>query len=333
MSHSITLIRGDGIGPEVVGAAVDIIEAVGVKVDWDIQDLGVCALEKKGNATPKESFDSIIKNKVALKGPTTTPLGGGHRSANVALRKELDLYACIRPVKSIEGVASRFRDVDIVVVRENTEGLYVGQELEIQPGCIISLRTTTKKASMRIAQSAFKFSKTYGRSKITCVHKANILKQSDGLFLQCAERVAQENPHVIYEQAIIDALCMRLVIEPEKFDVLLLENMFGDIVSDLCAGLIGGLGLVPGANIGDECAVFEAVHGSAPDIAGKNIANPCAMIQSAVMMLRYLGEQEAALKIESALLGVLKQKHLKTKDLGGELGTKEFTQNVIESLR
>lgn len=332
MSHSITLIYGDGIGPEVVQATLDIIEAAQVKINWDIQLLGLSSLDKMGVAVPKETIDSIKKNRVALKGPTTTPVGIGHKSANVALRKELDLYACVRPVKSIIGVESRFSDVDIVVVRENTEGLYVGQELEVQPGCVISLRTMTRKGCTRIAEAAFRFARTFNRSKVCCVHKANILKMGDGLFLECVDAVARENPKIIYEQAIIDALCMRLVLDPSAFDVLLLENMFGDIVSDLCAGLIGGLGLVPGANIGEDCAVFDAVHGSAPDIAQKNLANPSAMIQSAVMMLRYLEEHEAALRIEQALFSVLKQKHLRTRDLGGEAGTRDFTKSVIERL-
>lgn len=332
MNHSITLIHGDGIGPEVVQATVSIIEASGVKVDWDVQLLGLQALEKCQTVTPKETFDSIRKNKVALKGPTTTPVSGGHKSANVTLRKELDLYACIRPVKSIEGVPSRFSNVDIVVVRENTEGLYVGQELEIQPGCVVSLRTMTNKGCTRIAEAAFRLARTYNRAKVTCVHKANILKMGDGLFLRCADEAAHKNPQIGYDQSIIDALCMRLVMDPSAFDVLLLENMFGDIVSDLCAGLVGGLGLVPGANIGDNCAVFEAVHGSAPDIAGKNLANPSAMIQSAVMMLKYVEEHEAAVRIERALFKVLGQKHLRTRDLGGELGTKEFSKCLIERL-
>jgi isocitrate dehydrogenase (NAD+) len=332
MSHSITLIYGDGIGPEVVQSTLDIIEAAQLKVDWDIQLLGLSALDKKQTAVPVETLDSIKRNRVALKGPTTTPIGTGHNSANVALRKELDLYACVRPVKSIVGVESRFSDVDIVVVRENTEGLYVGQELEVQPGCVISLRTMTKKGCTRIAEAAFRFARTFNRSKVTCVHKANILKMGDGLFLACVDDIARKNPKITYDQAIIDALCMRLVMDPSAFDVLLLENMFGDIVSDLCAGLIGGLGLVPGANIGEDCAVFEAVHGSAPDIAQKNLANPSAMIQSAVMMLRYLEENEAAGRIEQALFSVLKQKHLRTRDLGGEAGTREFTRSLISLL-
>ena len=332
MSHSITLIYGDGIGPEVVQSTLDIIEAAQLKVDWDIQLLGLSALDKKQTAVPVETLDSIKRNRVALKGPTTTPIGTGHKSANVALRKELDLYACVRPVKSIVGVESRFSDVDIVVVRENTEGLYVGQELEVQPGCVISLRTMTKKGCTRIAEAAFRFARTFNRSKVTCVHKANILKMGDGLFLACVDDIARKNPKITYDQAIIDALCMRLVMDPSAFDVLLLENMFGDIVSDLCAGLIGGLGLVPGANIGEDCAVFEAVHGSAPDIAQKNLANPSAMIQSAVMMLRYLEENEAAGRIEQALFSVLKQKHLRTRDLGGEAGTREFTRSLISLL-
>ncbi len=329
MTHTITLIYGDGIGPEVVSVTREIIETAGVKVDWDVQLLGLSAIEKTGNAVPSETISSIRKNKLALKGPTTTPIGSGHKSANVSLRKELDLYACIRPVKSIVGLNSRFSDVDIIVVRENTEGLYVGQEFEVQPGCVVSLRTMTQKGCSRIAEAAFRLARNLSRKKLTCVHKANILKMGDGLFLSCVDEVAKKNPQIHYEQAIIDALCMRLVMDPTEFDVLVLENMFGDIVSDLCAGLVGGLGLAPGANIGENCAVFEAVHGSAPDIAQKNLANPSAMIQSAVMLLKYIEEHQAALRIEKALFEVLKQKHLRTRDLGGEAGTTEFARTLI----
>ncbi|HXW60717.1 MAG TPA: isocitrate/isopropylmalate dehydrogenase family protein [Myxococcota bacterium] len=330
MTHAITLMYGDGIGPEVVQSAVDIIEASRFKVSWDIKLLGLKALEQENNPLPESTLLSIKKNRIALKGPTTTPVGGGHKSANVLLRKALDLYACIRPVKSIPGLETRYNDVDLVIVRENTEGLYTGAEFELQPGCVVSLRTTTERCCTRIAISAFEIAKL--RKKLTAVHKANILKLGDGLFLACAERVAKEYLSVIYEEAIIDALCMRMVIDPTQFDVLLLENMFGDIVSDLCAGLVGGLGLVPGANMGHDIAVFEAVHGSAPDIAGKNVANPTAMIQSALMMLRHMGENDKADAIERALFLVLKEKSLRTRDLGGNLSTREFTKAVIERL-
>lgn len=330
MTHSITLMYGDGIGPEVVQAAVDIIEASQLHVNWDIELLGLKALERENNPLPKATIESIKKNRVALKGPTTTPVGTGHKSANVLLRKTLDLYACIRPVKSIPGVKTRFDGVDLLIVRENTEGLYIGAEFEVQPGCVVALRTITERSSLRIAASAFQLAKN--RKKVTAVHKANILKLSDGLFLSCAERIAREFPSVAYEEAIIDALCMRLVIDPGQFDVLLLENMFGDIVSDLAAGLVGGLGLVPGANLNSEIAVFEAVHGTAPDIAGKDLANPTAMIQSAIMMLRHLNENAKASRIEDALFAVLKEKSLRTRDLGGELGTRAFTKEVIARL-
>lgn len=332
MAHSATLIYGDGIGPEVVQAAVDIIEASRVKIAWDVQLLGLQALKEVNNPVPPSTIDSIKRNHVALKGPTTTPVGGGHASANVALRKALDLYACIRPIKSIPGVETRFSGVDLIVIRENTEGLYSGQELEIQPGCIVSLRTMTNKGCTRIAERAFQFALNAKRSKVSAAHKANILKLADGMWLSCMRKAAHEYKTIEYEEVIIDALCMKLVVNPNAFDVLVLENMFGDIVSDLCAGLVGGLGLVPGANIGDNHAVFEAVHGSAPDIAGKNLSNPTAMIQSAIMMLRYLTEEEAALRIEQALFSTLKEKSLQTKDLGGEQGTREFTQSVIARL-
>jgi isocitrate dehydrogenase (NAD+) len=332
VQHAITLIYGDGIGREVVESTLDIIEAAKVLVDWDVQLLGLSAVEKLNTAVPNNTLSSIRKNQVALKGPTTTPIGVGHKSANVALRKELDLYACIRPIKSIPGINTRFSDVDLVVIRENTEGLYSGQEIEVQPGCIVSLRIMTEKGCSRIAKKAFEYAQKNQRRHVCAVHKANILKMGDGLLLTIAKKIAKDYPDIIYEEAIIDALAMRLVTKPCSFDVLFLENMFGDIISDLCAGLVGGLGIVPGANIGDKYAVFEAVHGSAPDIAGKNIANPTAMIQSGLMMLRHIGEDMAAKRIERALFLVLKEKHLRTKDLGGESGTKEFTKHIINKL-
>lgn len=330
MTHSITLIYGDGIGPEVVQSAVDVIDALKLNVSWDIKLLGLKALEQENNPVPPSTLNSIKKNHIALKGPTTTPIGVGHKSANVILRKELDLFACIRPVKSIPGIETRFQNVDLIIVRENTEGLYVGLEFFVQPDCVISLRSITRRCSERIAQKAFEVAKN--RHKVTAVHKANILKLADGLFLDSIRQVAKNFPTINYEEAIIDALCMRMVIDPNQFDVLVLENMFGDIVSDLCAGLVGGLGLVPGANMGTELAVFEAVHGSAPDIAGKNIANPTAMIQSAIMMLNHMKEQDKAEAAERALFSVLKEKSLRTRDLGGNLGTREFTKEVIRRL-
>lgn len=332
MAHAITLINGDGIGPEVVRAAVDILEASGVKMSFDEQLLGLKAIEQCGELVPNATIESIKTNKIALKGPTTTPVGSGHKSANVTLRKKLDLYACIRPIKSIPGIVTRFADVDLVIVRENTEGLYSGQEIEIQPGCVVSLRTMTEKGCSRIAKAAFEFANQNHRKKVCALHKANILKLGDGLLLRCAENVRKNYPQIAYEEAIIDAFCMKVVTDPTAFDVLFLENMFGDIISDLCAGLIGGLGLVPGANLGDQLAVFEAVHGSAPDIAGQDIANPTAIIQSALMMLRHIGEQVAANRIERALFSVLQEKPLRTKDLGGTAGTKQFTKNIINRL-
>lgn len=332
MTHSITLIYGDGIGPEVVQAAVDIIEACRLKINWEIKLLGLKAIEQENNPLPLSTIESIKKNRVALKGPTTTPVGTGHKSANVLLRKALDLYSCIRPVRSIPGIETRYSEVDLIIVRENTEGLYVGAEFEVQPNCVISLRTMSEKCCTRIASSAFELAHKLGRRKVTAGHKANILKLGDGLFLSCIRKIAENYRSIGYDEAIIDALCMRLVIDPSQFDVLLLENMFGDIVSDLAAGLVGGLGLVPGANLGHGYAVFEAVHGSAPDIADKNLANPTAMIQSAIMMLKHIEEFERAQQIEKALFEVLNNKALRTRDLGGSLGTREFSKEVISRL-
>lgn len=332
MIHKITLIYGDGIGPEVMGSAVEVVESSGVLIEWDEKPLGLLALSVGDEALPKATLDSIRENKVALKGPTTTPVGFGHKSANVSLRKALDLYACIRPIKSVPGLKTRFSDVDLVIVRENTEGLYSGQELEVLPGCIISLRTMTKDGCRRIAKTAFELAQKEGRRKVCLAHKANILKMGDGLFLKTFEEVRPLYPEIGFEHALIDALCMRMVSDPRNFDVICSENMFGDILSDLGAGLIGGLGIVPGANIGRDCAVFEPVHGSAPDIAGADIANPTAAILSAVMMLRHLGELDAARRIESALFFVLEEPKRCTRDLGGNSSTRQFTRHVIDEI-
>ncbi len=332
MKHKITVIEGDGIGPEVVRATMAILEAARINIAFDEQLLGLKAIEQYGTAVPTKTITSIRETGVALKGPTTTPIGSGHRSANVALRQELDLFCCVRPVKSIESIPARFANVDLVVIRENTEGLYSGQELEIQPGCVVSLRTMTKKGCERIARAAFLYARAHGRRKVTVVHKANILKLGDGLLLACAEEVRKEFPDIEFDEIIIDAFCMKLVSDPTQFDVFFMENMFGDIVSDLCAGLVGGLGLLPGANLGDHCAVFEAVHGSALDIAGKDLANPTALIQSSIMMLNHVGENNAAARIERALYEVLQEKSLRTKDLGGSAGTGQFVKNIIDRI-
>jgi len=329
MIHKVTLIKGDGIGPEVMDACVKIIKAANVSITWDEQLLGLSSIEKYGQSLSEQTLNSIKQNKVAIKGPTTTPVGGGHQSANVALRKSLDLYSCIRPVKSIEGLKYSQEQVDLVIFRENTEGLYCGQELEIQPGLVISLRIMTKNACMRIVRKAFEYAIKNNRKKVCLAHKANILKKGDGLLLACFNEIKKEYPHIISEDIIVDALCMKLVMHPAYFDIIILENMFGDIVSDLAAGLVGGLGVVPGANIGDQYAVFEAVHGSAHDIEGKNLANPTACLKSSIMMLNYLGEFEAALKIDKALHKVLSQKDLRTKDLGGQASASDFVNSII----
>ncbi len=302
--HTITLIPGDGIGPEITAAVVRIIEATGLDIEWQTQILGSQALDKFGTTLPDQTIDSIKKNKVALKGPQMTPVGKGFTSVNVGLRKALDLYANVRPVKTLPNVPSRYTDVDLVIVRENTEGLYSGLEHTVIPGVVESLKIVTEKATDRICRYAFEYAKSNGRKKVTCVHKANIMKLSDGLFLEVFNNVAKEYPDIEADNKIVDNCCMQLVIKPEQFDVLVLENLYGDIVSDLCAGLIGGLGLAPGANIGEQGAVFEAVHGSAPDIAGQGIANPTALLQSGILMLRHIGEREAADRTENALLNV-----------------------------
>lgn len=332
MAHQITLLPGDGIGPEVTRAVTSIIDAAGVKIDWETHIVGAEAIEKgESDTLPSRVLDSILRHKVALKGPVTTPVGKGFQSVNVRLRKSLDLYANLRPVKTMPNVPSRFENVDLVVVRENTESSYSGLEHEVVPGVVESLKIITEKASTRIAKFALEYARTHSRSMVTAVHKANILKLTDGLFLRCFEKVAEDYPEITANDRIIDNLCMQLVIRPEQFEVLLLENLYGDIVSDLAAGLVGGLGVVGGANIGERAAVFEAVHGSAPDIAGRNMANPTAMLQSAILMLDHIGEREAGARIHVALISVL-ESGTRTADLGGSETTSSFAEAICETI-
>lgn len=331
--HKVTLIPGDGIGPEVASAACRIIEAAGVKIEWEQVQVEPVQ-DRRGERYMHSAWvESIRRNRIALKGPITTPIAEGPPSLNVAVRKALELYASLRPVKNIPGVRSRFQGVDLVVVRENTEDLYSGLEHTIVPGVVESLKIITERASTRIARFAFEYARRYKRKRICAVHKANIMKLSDGLFLTCIRKVAQEYPEIEYSELIVDNTCMQLVLRPETFDMLLLENLYGDIVSDLCAGLVGGLGLVPGANLGEEAAVFEAVHGTAPDIAGKNLANPTAITLSAAMMLEHLGEAEAAEHIRQAIACVYQQGTPLTRDLSGTATTTEFTDAVIKALQ
>lgn len=329
--HNITLINGDGIGPEISKSVVNIIEASGLKIDWDIQTAGADVIEEEGTPLPKRVLDSIRQNRVALKAPVTTPIGKGFRSVNVQLRKELDLYANLRPCKNLPGVKTRFDNVDLVVVRENTEDLYAGVEEQIDENTAHSIKIITRKASERICRFAFEYALKNNRHEVCAVSKANIMKLSDGLFLESYRTVAAEYPQIKPREILVDNLCMQLVQEPTKFDVLVLPNLYGDIVSDLTAGLIGGLGVAQGANIGSNCAVFEPVHGSAPDIKGQNKANPTALLLSAIEMLRYIGERECASQIESALFKTLQQGY-KTADLGGNLSTTEFTDKIIKML-
>jgi isocitrate dehydrogenase (NAD+) len=330
--HQATLMPGDGIGPEVTEAAVRVLAAAGVSIAWDRVEAGGEVVVKYGTPVPESVLQSIRRRGVALKGPITTPVGGGFRSANVTLRQDLDLYACVRPVKSLPGVTTRFDGVDLIVVRENTEDLYSGIEHRVCPGVVESIKVITERACLRIAGFAFRMARAQQRRKITAVHKANIMKLSDGLFLECCRRVAREYREIEYGEVIVDNCAMQLVRDPSQFDVLLLENLYGDIMSDLCAGLVGGLGVVPGANVGDDVAVFEAVHGSAPDIAGKGLANPTAVILSSVEMLKHLGENAAARRVEAAVHAVLAEPALRTRDLGGKATTNEFTDAVIERL-
>ncbi|HEX2338895.1 MAG TPA: isocitrate dehydrogenase (NAD(+)) [Vicinamibacterales bacterium] len=332
MRHRVTLIPGDGIGPEVTEAVVRILQTAGVDIEWERHDAGVTAFKRFGASLPAELLDSIRRNKTALKGPVTTPIGEGFTSVNVGLRKGLDLYANLRPVANLAGVTSRFTGVDLVIVRENTEDLYSGLEHEVVPGVVESLKIITARASTRIARFAFEYARKHGRKRVTAIHKANIMKLGDGLFLESVRTVAREFGDIPYDEKIVDATCMHLVMRPEQFDVLLLPNLYGDIVSDLCAGLVGGLGIVPGANLGSDTALFEAVHGSAPDIAGKNLANPTALLLSALMMLRHLGELAAADRILAALGGVLVAGRVRTRDLGGTATTTEFTQEICRAL-
>ena len=330
--HKITLIPGDGIGPEITEAARRVIEASGVAIQWEVVEAGEKMIASCGKPLPDEVIQTIRKNKVALKGPITTPVGKGFRSVNVTLRQELDLYANLRPAKNIPNIPSRYQQVDLLIVRENTEDLYAGVEHRVGKDAAESIKIITREASERIARFAFETARNQGRKKVTAVHKANIMKLSDGLFLESVRTVAEQYADITYEEVIVDAMCMKLVQEPEQYDVLVLPNLYGDIVSDLCAGLVGGLGVAPGANIGLECAVFEAVHGSAPQIAGLNQANPLAIILSGVMMLRHLGEQESAQKIEEAVMAVLADgKHLTT-DLGGSAGTSEMADAIIKMM-
>jgi isocitrate dehydrogenase (NAD+) len=332
MTHTITLIPGDGIGPEVAEAVVRILKASGVAIDWEPQLAGVQAFERTGQALPIELIDSIRRNKVALKGPVTTPIAEGFTSVNVGLRKALDLFANLRPVWNLPGIGGRFQGVDLVIVRENTEDLYAGLEHEVVPGVVESLKIITERASTRIARFAFNHARRHGRKKVTAIHKANIMKLSDGLFIECTRRMAREFLDISYEERIVDAACMQLVMAPSQFDVLVLPNLYGDIVSDLCAGLVGGLGVVGAANLGTEIAVFEAVHGSAPDIAGKGLANPTALLLSAILMLRHIDEGAAAERVMAALVAALTEGSVRTRDVGGTASTLEFADAVAERL-
>jgi len=332
MTHALTLIAGDGIGPEVTAAVLQILRASGVSIDWDAHDAGLLAVERTGQPLPDALIESIRRTKVALKGPVTTPIGEGFTSVNVGLRKTLDLYANLRPVCNLPGAPAKFDGVDLVIVRENTEDLYAGLEHEIVPGVVESLKIITERASTRIGRFAFEHARRHGRRKVTAIHKANIMKLSDGLFLASIRAVAREFPDIVYDEKIIDAACMHLVMNPGQFDVLVLPNLYGDIVSDLCAGLVGGLGVVGAANLGTEIAVFEAVHGSAPDIAGKNIANPTALLLSAVLMLRHLDEGAAADRIMNALARVMTGGTARTRDIGGSASTTEFAEAVCRAM-
>ena len=332
MARVITLIPGDGIGPEVTAAVVRIFAVAKVPIEWERIDAGVAAFERYKTSLPAELLDSIRRNTVALKGPVTTPIGEGFTSVNVGLRKALDLYANLRPVSNLPGVESRFAGVNLIVVRENTEDLYSGLEHEVVPGVVESLKIITERASTRIAEFAFDYARANGRKRVTAIHKANIMKLGDGLFLESARKVSRANTAIAYDERIVDAVCMQLVMFPERFDVLLLPNLYGDIVSDLCAGLVGGLGVVPGANLGQTCAVFEAVHGSAPDIANKNLANPTALLLSALLMLDHIGEAPRAARIREALHRVLTRGAVRTRDLGGTATTTEFTEAICREL-
>ena len=334
MAHRVTLIPGDGIGPEVADATVRVLDAAGVDLDWERVELTGAIIQAAGEALPPNVIESVERTRVGLKGPVTTPVAGGFQSVNVALRKRLDLFANVRPIRQLPGLKTRYQDVhiDIVLFRENTEDLYSGLELEVVKDVVTSLKVITRTASTRIAKYAFEYTRTQGRKTVTAVHKANIMKLGDGLFLKCCREVAQDYPEIEYKELIVDNASMQMVMRPQQFDVLLMPNLYGDIVSDLGAGLVGGLGIVPGANIGEKYAVFEAVHGSAPDIAGKGLANPTALILSSVTMLDYLGEQEAAKRVYAAIEKVYSEGKTLTGDVGGKASTTEFTNAVIAAL-
>ncbi len=332
MAHQITLIPGDGIGPEVAAATKRVLEATGVQIDWDEVNAGAAVAETRGTTLPPEVIESIKRNKVALKGPIGTPIGKGFKSVNVSLRQALDLYANVRPIKSLPGLEPRFEGTDIVIVRENTEDLYAGLELMIMPGIAQSIKLITETACTRICEYAFQYAERMGRKRVTVVHKANIMKLSDGLLLEVFRKVAQRHPKIEPAEVIVDACAMNMVRNANRLDVIVTENLYGDILSDLGAGLVGGLGIVPGANIGTEAAVFEAVHGSAPDIAGKGVANPTALIQSAVMMLHHVGETLAATKIEKAILEHFASSAVRTADLGGSATTDQFTDALCAAV-
>ena len=332
MTHKVTLIPGDGIGPEVTDAVVRILEATGVRFEWETFAVGSEAYEKYGEYIPKDLISSLERTRVGLKGPVTTPVGGGFPSINVALRKKFELYANFRPIRNLPHIPTRYPDVDLIIIRENTEGLYSGLEHEVVPGVVESLKIMTEKASTRIAKFAFEYARNNKRKKIHAIHKANIMKLSDGLFLRCARAVAQHYPEITYAEHIVDNTCMQLVMNPYQYDMLVMENLYGDILSDLCAAFVGGLGFVPSANLGDECAVFEAVHGSAPDIAGKNLANPTALLRSALLMVRHLGEHAASTQIRNALERVYRHRDKLTRDIGGQAGTSQFADAVIEEM-
>jgi len=330
--YNITLIPGDGIGPEVAYAAKKVIDSTGVKIDWDIQKAGAEAFEVHGTTLPEQLLESITKNKVALKGPITTPIASGFRSINVALRQHFDLYANIRPCKNFPGIQSRYENIDLIVVRENTEDLYCGKDYMVDDETAETIKVITKRGSERVARYAFKMAKMTNRKKATVVHKANIMKCTDGLFLKTVREVSEDFPEITFEEMIVDAMCMKLVQTPESFDVLVMPNLYGDIISDLCAGLVGGLGLIPSANIGESAAIFEPVHGSAPDIAGKGIANPTAAILSGCLMLKHLGEQSAAQAVEDAVNKVLAGRKGLTCDIGGNANTEEFTEEIVKNI-
>ncbi|MBI4235959.1 MAG: NAD-dependent isocitrate dehydrogenase [Chloroflexi bacterium] len=331
-SHRVTLIEGDGIGPEVVGAAVRVLEAAGARVEWEPVLVGEKAREEYGVLLPEPALESIRRNGAGLKGPITTSIGEGIPSLNVRLRKELDLYACVRPVRSLPGVSAPYLDVDLVIVRENTEDLYAGIEHETVPGVVESLKVITRVASLRIARFGFEYAVREGFSHVTAVHKANIMKLSDGLFLNCCREVAAAYPALRYDEVIVDNACHQLVVRPQQFSVLVMPNLYRDIISDLGAGLVGGIGLVPGANVGDSAAVFEPVHGSWPQAAGQGIANRTAMIRTAALLLRYLGEAATSGRVERAVVATLGEGRVLTRDLGGQAGTADFTDAVIAHL-